>query len=548
MQYQKPHFTSFGRDRKSSGCIHFSFFNPQFDLDQRGENPFPGKRKNKFDRVFHIDQLSSASGSDIHKGFTAIPAYSTGLHPTAVVMDDFNGDGRKDLAVSHFGSIISQDSTGEITILQGNTNNTFTISNSFNAGIHPVSLVTGDFNGDEKRDLAISNFGSNTVSIFLGNGDRSFGIATHFKVGLKPFRLTTGDFNKDGIADLAVPNFGSNTISILIGNGTGTFGNSVSEKTGNGPVSAAVGDFNLDGKEDIVVANFYDNTVSIFLGNGDGAFMKKFDFPVDTAPSMVIAEDLNRDGILDLAIANMGSNSISVLLGKLEETPLISYENITIDKVISNPSALIVNDFNDDGQKDIAVTNFGGLGVKRRGEDISILLGNGDGRFNQTLKDVVVGVSPISATSGDLDGNQTIDLVTTNFESNNITVLSGNGDGTFGPFNNYPAGKGAHWIASGDFNLDGNSDLVTANIDATNISALLGNGDGSYKLPEVCEIQATVHAVTPGDLNYDGVPDLVTANISSNTITLLHGNGDGTFSIYDKYFVGPSRILFVSMI
>ena len=170
-----------------------------------------------------------------------------------------------------------------------------------------------------------------------------------------------------------------------------------------------------------------------------------------------------------MSIANMGSNSISVLLGKLKETFLVDYENITIDNVVSNPSALISRDFNSDGQNDFAVTNYGGLGVQRHGDDLSILLGNGDGTFNQTTKDVVVGVSPISITPGDLDGNQTVDLVTTNFESNNLTVLSGSGDGTFGPLNTYPAGKGTHWIASGDFNLDGNINLVTANIDATNI-------------------------------------------------------------------------------
>ncbi len=136
---------------RASDAYSFPFLHPIRDHSQIAENPSAGEGENRYAGVFHSDQQPGAKGSDIVKGFSAIPAYTTSLNPTDVVIEDFNGDGRKDIAVLHFGAVNSQDSAGEITILQGNGNNTFSLFHRFTAGVRPVSLVTGDFNRDKKR-------------------------------------------------------------------------------------------------------------------------------------------------------------------------------------------------------------------------------------------------------------------------------------------------------------------------------------------------------------------------------------------------------------
>ncbi len=98
---------------------------------------------------------------------------------------------------------------------------------NFAVGTNPRSVISGDFNGDGKADLAVSNYSSNNVSILIGNGAGSFAAAVNFAVGTNPRSVISGDFNGDGKADLAVANVSSNNVSILIGNGAGNFGAAV---------------------------------------------------------------------------------------------------------------------------------------------------------------------------------------------------------------------------------------------------------------------------------------------------------------------------------
>src|SRR5439155_1645054 len=168
-----------------------------------------------------------------------------------------------------------------------------------------------------KLDVVTVNFWSKNASVLLGNGLGSFASATNFTVGGGgyPDSIAVGDFNGDGKLDLAVSNFVSNNVSIFLGNGAGGFSAATNFAVGAGPASVAVGDFNGDGKPDLAVSNLTSNNVSICLGNGAGGFSAARNFGVGAGPESVAVGDFNGDGKLDLAVANYLSSNVSILLG-----------------------------------------------------------------------------------------------------------------------------------------------------------------------------------------------------------------------------------------
>ena len=179
----------------------------------------------------------------------------------------------------------------------------FALASSPTALNLPLSMVVGDFNGDGKLDLAVGNAGDNTLSILLGDGTGNF---TSLR---RPQRAPTraeavGDFNGDGNLDIAVANFAGNTLSILLGDGTGNFALASSPPTGNNPNFVTVGDFNEDGNLDLAVPNFSSETLSILLGDGTGNFTLASSPSTGLQPYAVGVGDFNGDGNLDLAVAN----------------------------------------------------------------------------------------------------------------------------------------------------------------------------------------------------------------------------------------------------
>jgi hypothetical protein len=178
----------------------------------------------------------------------------------------------------------------------------------------------GDFDGDGKPDLAVTNYDGNNVTVLLGNGAGGFSPAagSPIAVGTHPFYLALGDFNGDGHSDLAVPNAGSNNVTILLGTGSGGFDPAPGSPlaVGSIPTAVAVGDFDADGHQDLAVTDSGSNDVAVLLGSGDGTFSPAAGSPVaaGTTPYFVAAGDLNGDGQPDLAVANYIDNNLSIFL------------------------------------------------------------------------------------------------------------------------------------------------------------------------------------------------------------------------------------------
>src|SRR5262249_29697516 len=185
--------------------------------------------------------------------FQAAVNFGAGVGPRSVAVGDFNGDGVQDLAVANFLFFYT-----DFVVLFGSGSGMLQGAGNFGAGDFPGAVAVGDLNGDGVQDLAVVNggFGSNDVSVLLGNGDGTFQAAVNFGAGVTPVSVAMGDFNGDGVRDLAVANFFiSNNVSVLLGNGDGTFQAGVSFGAGRFSRSVSVVDFNGDVSQELALAN-----------------------------------------------------------------------------------------------------------------------------------------------------------------------------------------------------------------------------------------------------------------------------------------------------
>ena len=288
--------------------------------------------------------------------FRAGTDVQTGGEPIAIAVGDFNGDGKLDLAVADFYG-------NGVVIFAGNGDSTFVRAGTVNVGLAPISIAVGDFNADGRVDLAVANgtgaAPGQTVTVALGNRDGTFLPPVSYVTGGSPYQVVTADFNGDGRLDLAVVNGDPNTVSILLGHGDGTFAAAVNYTTGWYPDALAVGDFNRDGKLDLAVGNDYSNDVSILLGRGDGTFGTAQTFPAGNGPASIAAADFNQDGYQDLAIANRFDNSLVLLLGNGTGTFQAPLTYLTL----GTPKTVVAKDLNGDGKPDIVVASAAGNNV-----------------------------------------------------------------------------------------------------------------------------------------------------------------------------------------
>lgn len=498
--------------------------------------------------------------------FTSSNTATVGSVPRSVVAGDWTSDGQPDL-------VVANGAANTIQLLRGVGNGSFTISDpAVSVGSNnPYALTVSDVNNDGLEDLAVANRGSNNVTVLTFNGS-SFTVAGTVTVGTNPLSIAAGDLNNDGSSDLAVANSGSNDVTILLGNGTGGFSAAVGSPVavgGTAPASVAIGDVNRDGKLDLAVANQGSNNVTILLGNGSGGFSAAAGSPfaAATGPLSIAVGDLDGDGDLDLAAANKTSVNVTILLG--DGSGGFSPAAGSPVALATSPNFLSMGDVNDDGRIDLAVAQSDATN-----SNVAILIGSGTGRFAPAGgSPITTGTIPDFLVLMDANSDGKMDLASTNFGSNNVSVLlngtafASNGTScadadpcttgetcrsgrctapvAFAQPLGSPVALGTqpHAITTGDFDRNGTLDLAAA-LSPQSIVIMLGNGLGAFHAAPGSPffVNAYPEAIAAGDLNRDGILDLAVGT-SDDKVESFLGNGFGGFSHTGSIPVGSGPAL-----
>jgi hypothetical protein len=418
-----------------------------------------------------------------------------------------------------------------------------------------LDLVSGDFNGDGRIDLAALT-STNKLVILLNDGGEVFHLASSNALPAAPSgslggSLAVGDLDGNGRPDLLLTYAGNpGTITPFFSSNTGAFhrgGTFSIGATVKPDISVAIGDLNQDGYGDAVILT--PAGVKVMLGSATGAFHAGTSIASPNSNCVGIAEmscvvlaDFNKDGKLDLAVAGAvpfatrfgtapGAGYVKVYFGDGAG----SFNNPFVYSAPPQPAALIAADVNGTGNIDLVTADASD-------GSLNFLRNNGTGHFLGALSTS----SPQAAaiTSGDFNRDGKRDIAVLNTPSckapchGTVTVFPGSGKNYFNPGSTYTIGMHGSVIAAGDLNGDGVLDLVVKNAtpgDTADTSVLLGNTDGTFRAAHNFTLGSLSNDIVLVDMNKDGKLDLV----EYGGVDL--GKGDGSFGPPLPFFSGTGN-------
>src|ERR1035437_2029569 len=298
--------------------------------------------------------------------------YAVGAQPTGIIVADFNGDGKKDVAVIYAGPP-SGGTPGGVSLLLGNGDGTLKPAVNYPTGRYPSVATAYDFNGDGRPDLAVANY-DGTIKILLSNADGTLRSGDTYATNSNSVdSIAVADVNGDGKVDLLVFE-GSAGIAVWTGKGDGTFQAGAVLPLNISYGFIGVGDFNKDGITDLAIGE-YGVGVNILLGTGGGKFATPVVYSVPDSLTGFFVQDFDGDGNLDLVFAKGHPDalsptaytaSVAVLFGIGEGTfpgpSVVRLDGNPNDQSFA-PTNLVVADFNGDGKLDMATSNASGKTV-----------------------------------------------------------------------------------------------------------------------------------------------------------------------------------------
>jgi Domain of unknown function (DUF4347)/FG-GAP-like repeat len=487
----------------------------------------------------------------VHLGKTPLNIQQLQLHPQ--LLEQW---GVKEIAL--YSCEVAQGAVGKDLIYQ--------LSELTGATVAAAANKTGSVALGGSWDLAITTgeilapmlFESSILQTYQAVLAVSFGAATNYPLGINPYSTRTADLNGDGFDDIFSGN--STTvgapISVLLSNGTGGFLPATTYSAGYDPFSVVALDVNGDGKLDLVAVNGGINntaigpTVSVLLNNGNGTFgtatavglgipqviftsgaSNTIRASVNYLSNTPRVGDFNNDGIDDLLVVGRGENNIfdpltpgfpgttskvSVLLSGVNGANGIGFSGPIVSPATDSATSATLGDFNNDGKLDVVTLSL-------NSPNVSLMLGNGNGSFGPPgifANSFLLTTSGKQLRTGDFNGDGNFDIVVADGD-NSISVMLGNGAGSLGAPTRFVTGNNSDNLVVGDIDDDGKLDVITISVGSNTISVLTGNGTGGFSTPTIFAVGSTPQQVSIGDFNGDGEQDLVTGNQSSSNVSVL---------------------------
>jgi len=359
-----------------------------------------------------------------------------------------------------------------------------------------------------------------------------------YAVGESPQSVYVQDINNDTHPDIITADRGGNGVTVLLGDGKGYFQTTPGSPypVGSEPWSVFVADINNDTHPDILTANSEEFTgngfVIILLGDGEGNFSDapNSPFSVGRNPMDVAVADINKDTNPDIVTADSGGDNVTVLIG--DGTGDFSVAPNSPFSTGLEPVSVFIADVNNDLDPDIVTANL-------VGDSVSVLLGDGQGSFDGIASDLAVHDMPFDVFVADIDNDSNLDIMTVNANSEDVTVLLGDGTGeSFTEVENspFPVGETPFGFFAADVNGDENVDIITANSGSDNVSILHGDGTGDFHKTPVSSFPVGdgPSSVFLKDIDGDEFLDIITANTYSNDVSVLLGRGYGYFFTPDN--------------
>jgi len=361
---------------------------------------------------------------------------------------------------------------------------------------------------------------------------QSYAETSKMMVGNAPGSVEIADFNHDNYPDIAVTSETDSSVTILLGNGKGDFNHSQNSPffAGSAPNDICIADFNKDGNPDLAFANHEKKHLTMLLGDGKGNFTqaKNSPFPTEGIPHVhgLAAGDFNMDGWQDLATDSWGNDRVEVLFGA-STTDFGSQRKFF--KAGKRPyQRLRASDLNGDGISDIITTNT-------EGNNVTVLLADGKGGFSEpTGSPFSCGDNPFNIAIGDVNGDGKPDLAVINSPSSmaegrgndGLTILLNDGEGKFIMLNGSPfaAGINPNRIATGDLNADGIHDIVTSDYEGNKIYVFIRSKSGIGIAGKPLSTGKHPKGIAIADLNGDGRGDIVVCNNADHNIAVVWSN------------------------